>query len=576
MLNDRAAEYRLNAPDGDDLPRLTPAPAPSDAIAVHPFLPIIEDIAVILADDLDHPEVWRAVATAATHDVTDLCALLDLLRVGSTGTGLKTVNLLGAMLHALTIDRSTGLAMLQQMLPDHPHCPQVAGAIFFASRHGQAGGSADLTGRFCDAPFVKFETLMDGTVAPCNSIWTQQRLGQLDGQTAAQIWNSPAAQAIRASIHDGSFAYCNKLRCSKIIDDALPEAAAIADPAMRAIIDEQRTELDTGPSWVFLAHDVTCNLSCPSCRDRILAADEAQEQRFAVIERDVLQPLLGGQGRVRLSLSGQGDPWSSPHYRSILRYLADNDLDVELELHTNALLMNGQRWSDYAGLEKYDALVNVSIDACTPWVFETVRRPGKWAQLLPNLQLISKKRLQSVFREFHINTTVQLDNYHEMPALVSFAQAIRADSVRMYMMQNTGGHVAGDYARKNVARESHPLHRAFLETLRDPRLGLPIAHLYDIAHWRARAMEMTLPSDTLPANYGLADLADALRDANDRPDRQVALCVAGRIRFPHDLDLLLQEARALAALGFRQQADYRLQEWLALGGEVVALERCAD
>lgn len=553
---------------------LAPAPAPSDPIALHPFLPLIEDIAIILADNCDHPEVWRAIAEAATFDVTDLCALLDLLRVGSTGGGLKTVNLLSAMLNALVVDRDSGLAALHSMLADYPHCPQVAGAIFFISRHGQPGPSPDLTGRFCDWPFIKFETLMDGTVAPCCSIWTQQRLGQLDGQTAAQIWNSPPAQAMRASIHNGSFAYCNKLRCSKIIDDELPAASAITDPVMRAVIDDKKVELDHGPSWVFLAHDVTCNLSCPSCRDQILAADEAQEQRFEVIERDVLQPLLGGQGRVRLSLSGQGDPWSSPHYRSILRYLADHQLDVQLELHTNALLMDAKRWSDYAGLERYNALVDVSIDACTPWVYETVRRPGKWNKLLPNLQLISKKRTQSVFREFHINTTIQLDNYHEMPALVSFAQAIGADSVRMYMMQNTGGHIAGDYTRKNIAHEAHPLHMAFLETLRDRRLGMPTAHLYDVAHWRARAMAVTLPSDALPANYSLEQLMAALREADGRPDLQVALCAAGRIRFPADLDLPLHEARALAAIGFRQQAEYRLKERIALGGETVTLERC--
>ncbi len=566
MLSERARETIDAAHSGE--------PAESADVADlgdHPFLPIISAIADILADGLDHPEVWRAVADAADHDVSDLRRLLAVLRTTSTGTALKSVLLVDSILHALTDDREAGLAMLHRLLPEHPHCPQVAGAIFFVDRHGRDGPSADLSGRFCDAPFVKFETIMDGTVAPCCSIWTQQRLGNLDTQTASEIWNSPEAQTMRASIHDGSFRYCNKLRCSHIIDDALPVAAEITDPEMRTIIDEAQVALETGPRWVFLAHDVTCNLSCPSCRDRILAADEAQEARFDVIERDVLRPLLTGRGPVSLAVSGQGDPWSSPHYRSILRYVADHELDIELDLHTNALLMSEKRWSDYAGLDRYRALVNVSIDACTPWVFETVRRPGKWEKLLPNLDFIAAKRARGEFRAFHLNATIQLDNFHEMGALISFGESLGVDSVRLYMIQNTGGHLASGYARLNVADENHPLHLAFLETLRDPRLASPGAHLYDVANWRTRSRAMSLPSDKLRRSDCRQELDSALREAHSRPAEIVALCAAGRIRFPTDLDLPLHEARALQVLGFGEQARYRLNERLALGGEDIRL-----
>lgn len=542
-------------------------PSEPHSLAIESFLPIVQTIVDILADDVDHPEVWQALAKAAKHDVADLRALLARLGPMQTGSARKAIDIIGGVVHALSVDREQGLASLHALLPAHPHCPQVAGAIFFIGRHGQPGPSADLTGRFCDAPFRKFETLMDGTVAPCCSIWTQQRLGHLDTQTAEEIWNSPDAQAMRASIHDGSYRYCNKLRCSFIIDDALPKAKAITDPAMRHVIDEEQIELDTGPSWMFLAHDVTCNLSCPSCRDRILAANAEQEARFDIIERDVLRPLLNGAGPVDLALSGQGDPWSSPHYRSILRYLADHDLDVALELHTNALLMNEGRWADYAGLEKYRALVNVSIDACTPWVFEVVRRPGNWAKLLPNLHFIAAKRAREEFRAFHINATIQLDNFHELGSLISFGATLGVDSVRLYMIQNTGGHLAEDYTRKNVADENHPLHLAFLETLRDPRLALPTAHLYDVANWRLRSLATMLPSDSLPTDWTREDLDSALREATGRPEIIVALCAAGRIGFPDDLDLPICEARALVALGFTAQARYRMKERLALGGD---------
>lgn len=535
-----------------------------------PFFPVLSNLVDRLADGVDHPEVWPLLADAARHaDVAELRDLIELVEPQQAPPVRKVLNLLGGMLHALSVDRARGTNFLRELMAQHAHCPQIAGAIFFIERLGTEK-SADLSNRFCEAPFVKFETLMDGTVAPCCSIWTQHRLGHLDGQTLDQIWNSPAAQAMRASILDGSYRYCNKQRCTDILEDTLPQRDAVTDPILREAIDHNRTHLATNPRWLFLAHDVTCNLACPSCRGGILAADEAQEARFEKIEREVFHPLLRAGGDVEISLSGQGDPWSSPHYRSILRHLADHALDVKLSIHTNALLMGEARWAQYPGLERYRALVNVSIDSCTPWVYEVVRRPGKWDKLYPNLQFIAAKRARGEFREFHLNATIQLDNFHEMPALMRLAQTLGADSMRLYMMQNTGGHLAADYPRKNVGDPTHPLHLAFLETLRDPILGAPVAHLYDVANWRARAFATPLPSDMLGDGYDREALAGAIRGERDAA-RRVALCAAGRIRFPDDIVLFGIEAQGLHELGFAQQAQYRVAEAAARGGEAIAL-----
>lgn len=535
-----------------------------------PFFPILGNLVDRLCDETDHPEIWPLLAEAAGHDdVADLRDLIVALEPGQQPLVRKVLNVLGGVLHALSVDRNRGITFLRELLAHAPHCALTAGALFFVERFG-TDKSADLSGRFCEAPFVKFETLMDGTVAPCCSIWTQQRLGHLEGQSFQQIWNSPAARAMRESILDGSYRYCNKQRCTHINEDSLPLKAEVADPLCRSAIDEHRTHLTEPPRWLFLAHDVTCNLACPSCRGGIEAADEAQERRFEVIEKQVFQPMLQADGRVRISLSGQGDPWSSPHYRSILRYLADEPLDVEVEIHTNALLMNEMRWAQYQGLDRYRPLVNVSIDSCTPWVYEVVRRPGKWDKLHPNLQFIAAKRAKGDFREYRLNATVQLDNYHEMPALVQLGKDLQADSVLLYMMQNTGGHLSRHFARRNVGDPGHPLYHAFLETLRHPLLGDPTAHLYDVASLRTLAFETVLPSDALGANYSREALREAIRDAGADPARRVALCAAGRIRFPDDIELLQVEAASLREMGFEQQAGYRLAEAAALGGEAVA------
>ncbi|WP_084584583.1 SPASM domain-containing protein [Sphingomonas azotifigens] len=539
--------------------------------AEHRFFPVLSNLTDRLADGLDHPEVWPLLAEASRHeDVVELRELIAQLRGLQSERVEKSLRLLGGFLHALSVDRHDGVTYLRAMMAAYPHCPQIAGAIFFLDRQA-AGKSADLSNRFCSAPFTKFQTLLDGTISSCCSIWTQQRLGNLDDQTFEEIWNGAAAQAMRESILDGSYRYCNKERCIYINEDTLPLKEEVSDPALRAVLESGATQLENGPDFVVLAHDLTCNLSCPSCRDKIVAADEAQEARFEVIEQQVIYPLLHSPNKVEIAVSGQGDPWSSPHYRSILRYVADNELDVALQINTNALLMDEVRWARYLGLERYRPLVNVSLDACTPWVYEVVRRPGKWERLYPNLEFLARKFAAGAFSALHLNATVQLDNYHELPGLVRLAQTLGADSVRLYMIQMTGSHLDATFARNNVADPAHDLHEAFLETLRNPILDEPVAHLYDVAHWRAHAFEATLPSDALGTDYGRADLIEAIRDAAADPLRRVALCAAGRIRFPDDAELLWIEATSLRDAGFPQQADYRLAEAAALGREAVVM-----
>lgn len=533
------------------------APASEAPITEHPLYGFLEACAGLLGDGVDHPEAWAALCDLSAAHRGALRELITGILDFQAPPLHKIMALLLALIEVLDGDRVRGMASLRQLEAHFSLCPQVAGAIFFAERHGDPARTADLSDRFCDAPFVKFETLIDGTVAPCCSIWTQKRLGRLGEMSAEQIWNGADAQEMRESILDGSFRFCNKQRCTYIREDALPRRAEVTDPVLRGVIADHSTALTHPPRWLFLAHDSTCNLACPSCRGELMSASEAEERRFDIIEQQVFEPMIA-RGALTLSLSGQGDPFASHHYRSILKRLAGHDYELELDLHTNGLLLSPERWTAYAGLEKYRPLVNVSIDACTAEVYEIVRRPGKWEKLAPNLAFIADKRAAGIFREFHMNATIQLDNFHQMPALIDFARQLGADSMRLYMMQHTGAHLSADYARKNVADRTHPLHLAFLETLRDPALGTPTAHLYDVAGWRDQALAETLPADALrdDADYqAWLDAIDAAIGA-EQLGVVIALCVAGRRRFAEPL-LHEIEAQALRRLGFTLQASYR-------------------
>lgn len=423
--------------------------------------------------------------------------------------------------------------------------------------------AVDLRTKFCAAPFEQFETLVDGNVSPCCSLWVEDRIGNLDRQSFEEIWNSETAQRIRESIHDGSFRHCRKDRCAHLIHGTLPDRDAVTDPELRAIIDQRLTKLARPPRHLFLAHDVTCNLSCPSCRSGVEVADATTERRLDVIERTVLQPIFASGAPVDVSVSGQGDPWSSKHYRSVLKHLAAHDLNVTLNLHTNGLLMTPARWAEYQGLEKYRPSVNVSIDACRPWTYAVLRRGGEWTRLEENLRFLADKRREGVFSAYFLNATVQLDNVHELADIVALGAELGCDAVRLYAIQNTGGHLTDDYARKNVASPGHPLHLAFQETLRNPAFDHPVAKLYDLHAMRQAALAATLPSDAAPIESARACMARFQLHMNvGEYEQAAALAAHGRWRFPDEGDLFILEAAALEALGFVEQAAYRYRECL--------------
>jgi hypothetical protein len=156
-------------------------------------------------------------------------------------------------------------------------------------------------------------------------------------------------------------------------------------------------------------------------------------------------------------------------------------------------------------------------------------------------------------------TAIGQDNFHEMAAMVRFAAKRGAVSIQFHLDDD------------DLTDLRHPLHLAFLETLRDPILTHPIVDLGDIAPWRERALESELPSDALVAEYDRAELDHAIRAALPQVEIRLALCAAGHVRFPEDLELFGREAQALYELGFHTEARARLAACVALGGEAIAI-----
>lgn len=357
----------------------------------------------------------------------------------------------------------------------------------------------DLKDKFCPKPFSRLATLPPYTLPPFQKGITPETFacscpGMLpyplnpcgEQRSPDQIWNGPEAQEIRRSIHDGDFTYCSAMLCSYIVKGSLPLKSDIQDPALRDIIDNRKLVLDNAPTDITLAHDISCNISCPSCRNEILTAKGEEQKIYDDFVARTILPLIDGS-RTYLHVSGDGDPIGSRHYRKMLHSL-DPIIHSNLcvALHSNGLLLTEQEWNRLApvhGLIKY---VSISIDAAQKDTYEYLRRPGKWETLTRNMEFLASLRLQGKLDFLSIQFVVQQKNFKEIPAFIELGRHWNVDKVYfsrlfpvIHQVSLTEGQI--EYKKNAICEMWHPQHAELLKVLENPLLQLEMVDMFNLA-----------------------------------------------------------------------------------------------
>lgn len=334
----------------------------------------------------------------------------------------------------------------------------------------------DLSDKFCPVPFTHFSTGFRGSVFGCTCpAWVPFPIGDvLEAESADAIWNSEAALEIRRSILDGDFRYCSRTQCSFITARKLPKKTEVRTPRLRAIIENHTTRMDDPPQMVEMNHDPTCNLACPSCRTELVVSDADDVGIYARAADRVLLPLLR-EVKGQTYITGGGEAFASKHFRSILRRLNRAEYPgLDVFLITNGQLMTPHRWSEFPNLPEMISIVSVSVDAARAATYEVVRRPGKWAPLMKNLEYLAGMRRAERIRRLGMNFVVQKANFREMLEFVALADSFSADHIWFQRVTNYGAYDEATFAGVDVTAPSHPDHAELLEILRHPAMDRPI------------------------------------------------------------------------------------------------------
>jgi wyosine [tRNA(Phe)-imidazoG37] synthetase (radical SAM superfamily) len=340
------------------------------------------------------------------------------------------------------------------------------------------GEDARLSQRFCSYPFSFARIEKNGDVNVCCPGWLRGGpIGNIFRDRPDKLWNSQAAQRVRKQILDGSFSGCRSDVCLFIRNKTLPLRRDKTGPIAK-IIATNRTELATGPEVVKLAHDDSCNLSCPSCRTQVIVANA---QRQAALDRMLHEFILPFMKDTKtLDLSGDGDPFASRHYRAIMRETARTNPSLRINLNTHGVLCDEDAWIDCSLFGRVDS-VHVSVDAVRPKTYSLVRRGGDFQRLLSNLEFLSKLRTCGQLSNFALNFVVQRANFREMPEFVDLAVRFNVDRVLFSRILRWDRAMnEAEFAESQVWHHGHPEYREFVAVLRDPRLQHKIVKMGDL------------------------------------------------------------------------------------------------
>jgi len=326
--------------------------------------------------------------------------------------------------------------------------------------------------RTCEIPFDNFTINEDGNTSVCCSYFMPGiKLGSvLEPNVGLQdVYNGKAAQALRQTVLDGSFRYCDLVKCPKISGGTLPlKREARGKNVQRGAVGGEL--IFEGPRRFAISFDLSCNLTCPSCRAHMITEKpELQRQKTEIIESMVM-PLL--RNVEILHLNSAGELFVSRPLRRLLSLLNRSDFpDLKLTMISNGTLFNRKEWEKFPGIHDMVARIRISTDAATKPTFEKLRRGGRWENFVDNVRFLSSLAADGVIGELAFSMTYQVDNFREMPAFVDMCRSFYPGALVIFeKLEDRRTYSAEEFRAKAVHHSSHPLHDEFLAILRDPRL----------------------------------------------------------------------------------------------------------
>lgn len=324
--------------------------------------------------------------------------------------------------------------------------------------------SKNLNGHYCLSPFINIHINVVGQVhlCPCPG-WGDTAIGNILTETLDQMLSSTQAQNIRQSIINGTYDYCNENRCALIINNALNTADTVPPNVARQIKDASLYDM---PYEIIFNGDLTCNLSCPSCRTHVIKVSEEDQVKYENIGRQMFQNIFSkpSDQRIHLITSGSGEVFASPTIQSFLGQLNLKDFpNLAISLHSNGLMAE-KNWHRIEHIELAIDAITVSVDAARPDTYEKIRRGGKWPDILKSLEFFQRKKHVLGFK-FNTRMIVQQSNFQEMLEFYELCKCYDVDRIEYSRLNNWNTWTSSEFKTHDVFDHAHPERSQALELI---------------------------------------------------------------------------------------------------------------
>lgn len=329
-----------------------------------------------------------------------------------------------------------------------------------------------LQGKYCLDPFMSVAIDPDGNVGLCScGWWHPTQIGNIKTHTIQQLLQSDLAHRIRQSVRDGSYDYCDDTRCGIIINDRLSTIDVIDDQdcldsrasTRQRVLDPRLVE---EPRFFYLSGDLTCNLSCPSCRTKVVTeTDEEAAGRSHVIDLLNSQVFNGTDPRpITIYLSNSGEIFASPRLLTFMENFAlDRYPKAEFNLQSNGLLFQ-KRWPRISHLSENIFNVAITADSHLPDVYAKLRRGGRLSDLEKNLRFIADLKKTLGFH-FSLRMVVQKDNADHIESFFDWAQNFQVDDVEYMRLMDWRTYTPAHFKSIDVLDPDHALYGSTMESL---------------------------------------------------------------------------------------------------------------
>jgi len=181
-------------------------------------------------------------------------------------------------------------------------------------------------------------------------------------------------------------------------------ATANFERAIASMISKEKT-VTHKPVYAIISCGSACNLKCKFCYNCNMDYNPETPDILNVIDQ-VHEALIFAQ------LTG-GEPLVTKAGRALLKEFASGRYKFAVRLGTNA------QYTDFDLLRPVNlADVQISTDAATKKVYETVRIGGNFEDLISNIKSFIELKKEKPYMKITTNFTVTSDNYMEIPEAV--------------------------------------------------------------------------------------------------------------------------------------------------------------